>query len=238
MPVPVDLWEWGINNRSGRLRTYPSDGVRFNLLPSMKATVTEMGRGRHGGSYYICNKALEERWLDCARQRGNWSVTVSYDPRDRDEIYLHDEAAPSGYQACTLTERSRVDRNLSEWEIGQRQFFWKNRVRPITKRSRSWLPQIFQPELTRWSKKATSEQAGSTASDRSRTSSIRQNRKEERKLVGSKEAFRLGETPPRPAGSAKVIPISTSVSDTYSEPDITEILAKLTADEKGKSDGQ
>jgi hypothetical protein len=37
--VPIDLWEWGIPNRSGQLRQYPEEMVRFGLLPVTEATV-------------------------------------------------------------------------------------------------------------------------------------------------------------------------------------------------------
>lgn len=234
LPVPVELWEWGINNRSGCLRTYPSDGVRFHLLPTEKATVTEMGI-RYGGSYYICNKALEERWLDRARQRGKWSVGISYDPRDRDIIYLHDEKEPNGFLFCTLTERSRVDRNLSEWEIGQRQFSEKTRSAKHETKQKLAAANL-STRINQVVKKAVSQQTDSTLSDRARTNRIRENRKEERTLIGEREAFRLGEQAVRQEGSAKIIPINPSLSDAYSEPDITEILFKLSDDGKRSKD--
>lgn len=38
---PLDLWEWGIRNRSGHLRTIQQDVMRANLLPRKKVSVTE-----------------------------------------------------------------------------------------------------------------------------------------------------------------------------------------------------
>lgn len=116
--IPVDLWEWGVRNTSGRLRSFPEDAVRFSLLPTDQASVTMFGL-QHKGSFYTCSKAMEERWFDRARQDGQWKVKISYDPRDVDRIYLHDPKAPTKYHTCTLTERSRAHRALSLWEVDQ-----------------------------------------------------------------------------------------------------------------------
>ena len=35
-----NLWAWGVKNRSGKIRTYSEDIVKFNLMPSDVATVT------------------------------------------------------------------------------------------------------------------------------------------------------------------------------------------------------
>ncbi|MEI8397169.1 MAG: hypothetical protein WCF85_20790 [Rhodospirillaceae bacterium] len=42
--VPVELWNWGIINRSGRLRQYPPDLIRLSLLPHGDASVWSMLR--------------------------------------------------------------------------------------------------------------------------------------------------------------------------------------------------
>jgi hypothetical protein len=40
---PLDLWNWGIRNCSGHLRTLPREIVRLNLLPRKQATITPQG---------------------------------------------------------------------------------------------------------------------------------------------------------------------------------------------------
>jgi hypothetical protein len=42
-PVPLNLWNWGIENRSGMLRHFPETLVRLHLLPQDMATVTHKG---------------------------------------------------------------------------------------------------------------------------------------------------------------------------------------------------
>ncbi|WP_346344141.1 Mu transposase C-terminal domain-containing protein, partial [Magnetospirillum sulfuroxidans] len=97
-PVPIELWHWGIVNRSGFLRSIPSEIVRLALMPSDDATVTAKGI-RFWGCFYSCAKALEEHWFERARQKGNWKVRVSYDPRLMDDIYVQDGLARKEWRA-------------------------------------------------------------------------------------------------------------------------------------------
>ncbi|WP_410498877.1 Mu transposase C-terminal domain-containing protein [Chitinibacter sp. S2-10] len=228
LAVPTDLWEWGVKNRSGKLRVYPIDGVRFNLLPTATATVTEMGI-RHNGSYYICGMALEKKWLDRARQYGRWKVTISYDPRERNTIYLHDTDAENGFLICNLTDRSRADRDLSEWEIAQRQHLEKSKSashQKNQKTAKADLTTNFQKVVAN----ATAKRQKSSESDLARTSGIRGHRAEEKEHNRASEAFRLGDDKTVQETSAKVIPFPSI--DIYSEPDILEIRSKLELETK------
>ena len=105
--IPRELWEWGMHHRSGALRAFPQELVQFSLLPVDEATVTTHGI-YFKGCYYTCVKAMEERWFDQARQTKRWKVPISYDPRDRDIIYLHEAGKKLAFEVCTLTDRSRA----------------------------------------------------------------------------------------------------------------------------------
>src|SRR5699024_12430467 len=37
VPTPINLWSWGIQNRTGRLRTIDRNILRLNVLPRGKA---------------------------------------------------------------------------------------------------------------------------------------------------------------------------------------------------------
>lgn len=227
LPIPTELWDWGIANRSGQLRAYPEERVRFSLLPVAAASVTEHGI-RYDGCFYSCAEALELRWFDRARQRGRWRVLISYDPRCLDDIYLHVPDSQQGFIVCQMTERSRADRGMSAWEIGQRQFFEKEQSA-----KRAPAQQLTEADLAAKIEgtvnEATAMHKPTTASDRARTKNIRTNRAAERQSNRQTEAFRLGNrTSPQPK-DADVIPLRPK-SD-YSEPDITEILGSLGDDE-------
>jgi hypothetical protein len=223
--VPIHLWNWGIANRSGSLRQYPEELVRFSLLPVEEATVTLNGI-RLRGIFYTCQRALEERWFDKARQRGNWKVKVSFDPRNLDELYLHDPVTPMQFQVCQLTERSRAHRQTSVWELGQSQETEKQ-----ISAKRQPRQQLAAADLSASIEGIVSgavKQKGepSTESAAKRTKNIRANRAVEKQVNRDTETFRFEADPSSPAAgkSADILKFPSAVPDDYSEPDITEIL--------------
>lgn len=113
--IPIELWNWGIVNRSGRLKSHDINDVRLSLLPRENATITEFGIEFHK-CFYGCESALRERWFEKARMSKRWKVTVSYDPRCMDTIYLNNPSAKE-FEACNLLDRSRQFINQSLWEI-------------------------------------------------------------------------------------------------------------------------
>ncbi len=86
-PYPIDLWQWGMYNRSGHLQTRDLDVVRSNLLPAGEASVTEQGIS-FKGVLYTSELAIREQWFVRARHWGRWKVPVVIDPRKTDVIYL------------------------------------------------------------------------------------------------------------------------------------------------------
>jgi putative transposase len=105
-PYPLDLWNWGIQNRSGHLRSLPPDFIRLNLLPQGKASVTRKGI-RFRGLQYTCPLAASEGWYVKAGHSGRWNVRVSYDPRLVDWLYLwHDDGRR--VEVCSLVENTHM----------------------------------------------------------------------------------------------------------------------------------
>ena len=121
VPVkPIDLWRWGISNRSGRLVSFPEDILKLNLMPAGRATVT--GRGiRFKGMRYSCDQAIEEQWFDQARshalEAADKYLDVSYDPRSMNFIYIRFEGG-RGFEKCFLlpSEERYRDKSLDEIE--------------------------------------------------------------------------------------------------------------------------
>ncbi len=105
-PYPLDLWNWGIRNRTGHLRSKPLDFVRLSLMPQDKATVTQHGI-EFGGLQYTCALAVREGWFVKAGHSGRWPVSVSYDPRLVDWLYLWYENGRK-VEACSLVENTRM----------------------------------------------------------------------------------------------------------------------------------
>ncbi len=112
--IPLELWNWGIENMSGAPRQPPLDRFRFALMPASEASVTPFGIN-FGGRLYVCDTAIEQGWFTRARDR-RFKVPVSHDPRLTDHILVHDKKSPSGYQLARLTARAqnRVGLTLAE----------------------------------------------------------------------------------------------------------------------------
>ncbi|KIL08625.1 UNVERIFIED_ORG: transposase [Clostridium botulinum] len=109
--VPINLWNWGIENRKGRLKTVDREVLRLNILPKGKASVSRAGI-RFKGLYYSSDKAVKEQWFVNLKVR---SIEVVYDPRNMSKIYIpynngldYDECylidASLQYKDCLLEE--------------------------------------------------------------------------------------------------------------------------------------
>lgn len=226
--IPIELWEWGIQHRSGALREYPQELVLLSLMPTGKAKVTTTGIAFQG-CFYTCAQAMEERWFDKARQNGRWEIEVAYDPRDMGAIYWRSPDERMKYLPCTLTDRSRADKHLSSWEIDQ--VAQRDKHRQANSRTGAILSKgdtdAANEKIIEEAKRRRGQP--SQASAASQTKNIRGNRAEEKKANRETEAFRPGksaEDQRRP--SATVVPFpgkASSVDDVdYSMPSIDEIL--------------
>lgn len=98
--IPINLWDWGIRNCSGALRSFPEEQVRLAVMPTDKATVTENGI-RFKGLFYSSDRAVRESWFSKARSKKRWQVAVSYDPRNMAVIYVWNDDDKK-YDICTL----------------------------------------------------------------------------------------------------------------------------------------
>ncbi|WP_096202055.1 Mu transposase C-terminal domain-containing protein [Bacillus sp. FJAT-45350] len=97
--IPRELWNWGIKNRSGKLRSYSEDIVKLHLLPTANARVTYKGI-EFKKMRFSSETALKENWFGEARQK-SWKIPICYDPRNMSHIYLPSEDG-RGYEVATL----------------------------------------------------------------------------------------------------------------------------------------
>nr|WP_295825951.1 Mu transposase C-terminal domain-containing protein [uncultured Azospirillum sp.] len=237
--IPIELWEWGLARRSGQLRAYPSDLVRQSVLPSDAAIVTPYGI-RFYGCFYTCTKAMAEHWFERARQRGNWTVRVSYDPRCLNEVYLHDmDGGRIRFIPCVMTDRSGAYRDRTLWEIDQvrqEERRVQNAHQPQALQGRVDLMQSVKGIVAAAEAKQIASPVG-TDSDRGKLKAIRDNRRQERRENQEREAFRFGSPPAKTPPGGNVVPIVPQpIAEDYSLPTAAEIRALLTR--KPDDDGQ
>lgn len=87
-PVPVTLWQWGIQNRGGIIREIRKEELAYRLLDDDKSGIVQADGIRFCGLLYTCQAAVEQNWFATARQHGSWKVDVLYNPDNLDEIYI------------------------------------------------------------------------------------------------------------------------------------------------------
>lgn len=119
--IPVHLWNWGLQNRTGRLRKADSSSLRIALLPQEKATVSEKGVCIFG-LYYSSSEVIASGWMHrTSNSNRPEKVTVAYDPNVADEIYLFYKSNSREFWTCKLTDLSREYRHNSFWQVWRKQ---------------------------------------------------------------------------------------------------------------------
>jgi hypothetical protein len=193
-PYPVDLWNWGIRNRSGHLRKMDADVVRLNLLPEVEASITERGI-RCGDLYYTCERALNEQWFVRAREAGAKKIRVARDPRNLDRIYLRLDGGKR-VEICHLLEADKAFKGcdwyeaLDEFELRrQRKESSRTRKHQSQAALHACIGEVVAPAIER------AGRSRGRASNRARVIGIRDNRKAEREAERSANHWRLGDDP-------------------------------------------
>jgi hypothetical protein len=225
-PIPTDLWDWGKTHRSGALRSFPHDLVKFFLMPVANASVTELGL-KFKGNYYTTAKAVEDRWFDRARQQGRWQVPVSYDTRDIDRICVHDPKSASRYSIATLTDRSRANKHLTLFEAEQQDYLAKHDS-ANRRLDQQMAKADFIGNVEGIVAKAKAKTASAADGNTPDVKNIRTNRAAEKTSNRDSEAFRPGETATRKF-SAEIVQFPTKtpvIAEDYSEPGIAELLGE------------
>ncbi|MBD2451000.1 DDE-type integrase/transposase/recombinase [Nostoc sp. FACHB-152] len=238
-PIPRELWQWGIANRSGRLRTFPEDIVKLNLMPTGKATVTARGI-KFKGMYYTCEKARKEFWFEKSRSsllsKSEKSLDISYDIRQPNFIYLR---SPNGrdFEKCWLLESQQryLDKNfydidyLLAYEKLQSQ---KNQGTRLQAKA-DLIANI--ESIVSQAKEETKAVLDDTLSDRQKVSGIRQNRADEKNNRRKNESFELTKAETPNADNAKN-QISTQTEDSEDskllQPDHMDLLKRKRKERK------
>lgn len=223
-PIPRDLWEWGIANRSGRLRVLPEEIVKLNLLPTDSATVTARGiKFRH--IYYSCEKAMQENWFGKARSQRSWKERISYDPRNMNFVYIRNENGRSFEQCFMIDKTKYADKTLDE--IVYLDEFEKRSLQESEKASLQSDVELMADieHIVQDGIKMTNAQADTSLSKASRIKGIRENRRNEKQALREKEAFILGDKPQNEP--AKVINFKEEEEDSNDSSPNLSYLKKL-----------
>jgi len=117
--VPLSLWNWGIENRSGLLRRFPPKVVYKSLLKREQGSISPQGIRFKKRRFEVSDENLteeEREWLFAART-GRKKVEIAYDPRLINTIFLC--LPDQRFITCKLLDRERAFLDLSWAESEQ-----------------------------------------------------------------------------------------------------------------------
>ncbi len=235
-PIPRVLWNWGISNRSGKLRAYPKDKVKMSLMPEDTATVTEKGL-KFKSMYYSSQTLISDRWFEIARNKGSWRENIAYDPRNMNLIYIKKDN--DYYIKCEmLDKRLYTSKTLDEIEylIAYQKLKLDKNQGGILQSEVDLFTNI--ENIVQKADKMTSEQRDKTVSNAERTKNIRERRRVEKGLEKIDSAFVLGEENENieTNGQVKVIPLKETQVEQYKYPSNIEYLRKKQKERMEKRD--
>jgi hypothetical protein len=190
-PYPVDLWQWGVENRVGSLHWQSPEIIRLNLLPTAEASVSRDGCIYFKKLHYTCELAVREHWFVKARSEGSWKITVAYEPRLVDYIYIRLDSGKD-MEVCRLLD---IDQRFQGRDFREVEDYYRrqevNKQASRTRRQQSKAK--LNAQANKILDKATEEtqKADDGQSKQSRIKNIRQNRNEERSHERKTEAWNL-----------------------------------------------
>jgi transposase InsO family protein len=224
--VPREIWNWGIQNRTGQLRFCEEDLARINLLPYEIGTVSQVGIN-FKGLVYTCQEALAQGWFDGIRQNRPSKVDIAFDPRRTDSVYLRPDSKFENYWVCELSDRSRRYKGMSFVEAAGI-LKEMNRTKATAKQEEDYQkPDALSAveEIVATAKKRQ-ETSKPSATDTERLRGIRQNRAMEKDTERNRSGIKSNKqsTRDRPADVVPFRSNKTQSSESIDYPDLDEFL--------------
>lgn len=189
LPIPIEIWNWGIENKKGRLKTIDRDILRLNILPRGKASVSRAGI-KFKGLSYSSDKAISEQWFVKPSVK---SIEIVYDPRNVNKIYIpHDNG--SGYEECYLLETCyQYKECLLEEIILNQEFLAELKQKNLRAQNQSNIDLENEIEkIVKDAKVARSKEVDFGESKNKKLKGIKNNRTIEKEMNRETESFIIG----------------------------------------------
>jgi hypothetical protein len=215
--VPLHLWNWGIQHRTGRLRSASEDALRVSLMPRVKASISELGISAFG-IYFTSPEVIQEGWLHRSSSVSRpVNLEVGYDPASADNIYLFPKKNSAEYWTCKLAERSREFSNCSFWDVWQVQDQQKQvmaQADQLSEKKKREHERLIKSKIKSASSKSPNTNGFTNAEH---IAAINNNKRKEKKLERQDSAYR----PPDVVNKkpAQVIHLGEPKTEDFSYPD-------------------
>ncbi|KGR89866.1 DNA-binding protein [Ureibacillus massiliensis 4400831 = CIP 108448 = CCUG 49529] len=191
-PIPIKLWNWGMKNRAGLLRSVSEDTMKLCLMPTANAYIT--GKGiKFKGLFYTSSNLIREGSFERVRISGSGEkIHISYDPRNLNFIYIKKEDGKE-FEKCHLLDYQEVHINKSIEEFEYLQEYEKLlKKQKEDEQLQSKIDLISEIEnIVQEAEKMTREQQDETESKTQKLKGIRKNRQIEKMINKENEAFEL-----------------------------------------------
>ena len=175
--IPIELWRWGLQYRTGRLRTIDTDIAKILLLPREKVTVSELGI-KLWGVIYSGKEVIQAGWMhrssEVTRPK---KLYAAYELGSVDHIYLFPEEGKNIFWICDISTRSREFRDMTWYQVWERQAAQKQVLAEV-KYLYSPVERDFDDLLEKKIKKAKNNCKTSTLSNAQKIKEIKGNKRE------------------------------------------------------------
>lgn len=212
-PIPIKLWEWGMKNRTGRLRKISKELMMLHMLPIGSATISEVGI-RFRNMLYSSELALKEQWFVKARYHNSWKIDIVYDPRNTSQIYIQNPDKNS-YEVCHLLEHQYRYKNKTMEDINflhDSEKIQKGKQKQNQLKAKIGLKEEVEKIVKDAEKK--SKLSGVKESNNKRIKDIKNHRKLEQEHIHEKEKETIKNKANNQGSSqSKVIPMSGTADD-------------------------
>ena len=234
LPTPINLWSWGLQHRSGLLKTVDQDLIRLNVMPSKEASVTAEGIV-FNKMKYSSGFCLQNGWFEKARIK-RWKEIIYYDPRDVQHIYIKTQG--NNFIKCQLVEADKRYSQFRLEEVQEQQFVMDiNKAlngtsqRQLNIDTNAQIKKIMEQE-----KKDTNKMNNPDESKAAKLKDIRENRKNEKELMRDIEHW--GNTLERDKDKykAEVIEMTDLIKHSVEDDEDEDYLLNLIIEHDGKEE--
>lgn len=239
---PLDLWNWGVQNRGKNFNAESRDHVRLNLLPRRTVTITGSGIHFEKNLYYTCDLAERENWFARANIHGTWKMEAAFDMRSNSRIYLVIDDGVK-LEPCRLTLASQHLNNRDFYEMAdyyemERQA--KEAAQGRRQQSRADIHDKLDAIVAHAAEqKEMALMAAGEISKNVLLSGVKENRAKEREHEREKGKWILGEPDPVPHSDEEIEDMAEIEDEQiYAEPSLLEVLRQQREERwKGDDDG-
>ncbi len=213
--IPIELWRWGLQHRTGRLRAIDTDIAKVLLLPRQKVTVSELGV-KLWGLTYTGKEIIQTGWMHRSSEIDRpKKLFAAYELGSANHIYLFPEEGKNTFWVCDLSSRSREFRDLTWYQVWERQAAQKQTLAEV-KYQFSPVERDFDDLLEKKLNKAKKNRKTSSLSNAQKINEIKDNKRNAREQ--ERKALAIQPVRAKQEEVAPVIPIKGE-DESYQLPD-------------------